>query len=166
MLYLAYGSNLSSIRLQARIGKLHKVGVASLSGYAFRFHKKSQDGSAKADAWQTHETRDLLWGVLWRIDARQKAVLDRYEGLGYGYTERFETLTVGGRPQAVQLYVAMPMAIQAGLKPYDWYQAFVVRGAQEHGFPPDYVAMLEAEPTRPDPDAERARRNWRLLEET
>ena len=30
------------------------------------------------------------------------------------------------------------------LTPYDWYKAFVLAGAREHGLPQDYVAALDA----------------------
>jgi hypothetical protein len=41
------------------------------------------------------------------------------------------------------------------LLPYDWYKQHVLRGALEHGLPPDYVAAIHAVQTIADPDGAR-----------
>ena len=50
MLYFAYGSNLSSARMAARVPSARVVARAQLPGHALRFHKVGRDGSAKCDA--------------------------------------------------------------------------------------------------------------------
>lgn len=38
------------------------------------------------------------------------------------------------------LYVARDEAIDASLRPYDWYRDFVLKGARQHGLAPGYIA--------------------------
>ena len=47
--------------------------------------------------------------------------------------------------------------------PYDWYKAFALAGAKEHGLPPAYIAALEAAPPKVDLDANRAATSAALL---
>jgi gamma-glutamylcyclotransferase len=51
-------------RLFDRVPSARYEFVASLSGHALRFHKRSSDGSAKADAFFTGEEKDKVWGVV------------------------------------------------------------------------------------------------------
>jgi hypothetical protein len=50
MQYFAYGSNMSLRRLRTRVPSAVKLGNATLFGHQLKFHKRSQDGSAKCDA--------------------------------------------------------------------------------------------------------------------
>jgi gamma-glutamylcyclotransferase len=52
MRYFAYGSNMCSGRLRARV-TCDFVTTAKLAGYQLRFHKLSRDGSSKCDAFRT-----------------------------------------------------------------------------------------------------------------
>lgn len=52
ILYFAYGSNMSSARLRARVPSCRPIGIAFLPGHELRFHKRSKDGSGKCDAFQ------------------------------------------------------------------------------------------------------------------
>ena len=49
MLYFAYGSNMLTERLKARVSSATPIGKANLSDHGLRFHKKSKDGSGKCD---------------------------------------------------------------------------------------------------------------------
>lgn len=156
-LYFGYGSNLFAARLEHRLGYCPRLGAASLSGYALRFHKRGRDGSGKCDAFRTGDPADRLWGGVFRLDVGQLAELDRIEGPGY---ERATVAVIlGGRSVGADLYVARPEARAPGLTPYDWYKEFVLAGARELAFPRDYLDAIEAVPSLPDPDRARAARN-------
>ena len=49
LLYFAYGSNMSSVRLRARVNSAQPLGVARLPGHRLRWHMHSLDGSGKCD---------------------------------------------------------------------------------------------------------------------
>lgn len=160
LLYFAYGSNLSSARLAARVPSAHFESTAVLAGFRLAFDKDGADGSAKCNIEPGSE-RDAVHGVVWRIEVSDKSALDAVEGPKY-YTW-WRLLRAGGAVVPVFTYVARPGATREGLRPYDWYLAFVIEGAREHGLPPDYVDRLHAVSPVPDPDADRAERNRRLL---
>ncbi len=155
--YFAYGSNMCSGRLRDRV-PCEFVTVARLSGYQLRFHKLSKkDSSSKGNAFYTGVATDEVWGVVFEIPASKKAVLDAFEGLGYGYEDVgvMVTLLTGEQLQA-RTYVADPKFIREGLAPYSWYKAYVLAGAVEHGLPLEYVSgAIEAVVAREDPDKKR-----------
>ncbi|GAA5188679.1 gamma-glutamylcyclotransferase family protein [Ferrimonas gelatinilytica] len=152
MYYYAYGSNMSSRRLAARVAGARRLGALALAGYQLRFHKVGQDGSGKCDAFYTGDPRHRLWGALYWIDDLAKATLDRIEGVGQGYCHRSLLLPGEGAPTAF-LYVATRHDFS--LQPFDWYQAHVLQGARELGLPLSYQAQIAQTPSVEDPDAER-----------
>ena len=153
-LYFAYGSNLSVARLRARTPSARVLHRAALPGHALRFHKAGRDGSAKCDAFHTGHPAHCVQGVVFEIARAEKPVLDRHEGLGNGYEEKWVTLQAAGAgPLRALLYYATH--IDPHLRPYHWYKAHVLYGAREHGLPPEYVAAVAGVPSVPDPDPAR-----------
>jgi gamma-glutamylcyclotransferase len=155
--YFAYGSNMSVARLQDRLRIGGVLGVGTLYETTLRWHKRSIDGSGKCDAFATGNSADKIIGVVYQIEDSQKPRLDRAEGLGKGYTDRIAQVRLGDRIVAAVLYVADPDFIDSSLKPYDWYKEHVVRGAEEHGLPEEYLTQIRAVSAIPDPKPERAR---------
>ena len=93
MLYFSYGSNMSIKRLQSRVPSARFISTAFLCQHELRFHKESDDGSGKCDAYKTGRMEDSVWGVVFEIAADEKSVLDEKENLGHGYDEKEVTLT-------------------------------------------------------------------------
>ena len=130
LFYFAYGSNMLSRRLLARV-PAQVLGVGQLAAHALRWHKVGVDASGKCDVVACPQASSVVHGVLYRLDAQHKPVLDQIEGLGQGYDER-QALLLG--PQGpVRAWYYSATHTDASLKPFDWYKAFVVGGAQEHG---------------------------------
>ena len=156
MLCFAYGSNLSSRRLQSRVSSARILGVGTLPGHQLRFHKFSRrDLSAKCDAYWTGEPEDFVLGVLFELDRSDKTRLDEIEGLHQGYEEKTTAIhTPDGAIAEVQLYIAQD--INPALVPFDWYKHHVLIGAREHGFPTSYLERIDAVPSKPDRDRERS----------
>ena len=153
MLYFAYGSNMCTGRLRGRVASATVVRIARLTGHSFRFHKRSKDGSAKADAFETGNPSDVVWGVIFDIDERQKAALDVAEGLNNGYDQKTVTvLDESGQEHPAFLYVADTNSIDSTLRPYSWYKRFVVDGARQHSLPREYVNLIATMPDMDDPD--------------
>lgn len=119
-----------------------------------RFHKAGQDGSGKCDALQTGDPDDFVVGALFEIADAEKAALDRAEGRGFGYLDKWVCVTdlQGQHFDALTYYATR---IDAALKPYSWYLYHVVYGAEETGLPLTYRAALEGVEAIEDPDSDR-----------
>ena len=172
MYYFAYGSNLYSRRLAARLDHITPLGTRLLPGYSLRFHKVGwRDQSAKCDAYQTHHHSDVLYGMLYDIGAQQLPILDAIEGVGQGYEKQEVTLyrllesaglqNVSIAPAETALtYIANRIDDQ--LLPYDWYVQHVLQGAIEANFPEHYIDRIRRTPSIPDLDQARASLEWAL----
>lgn len=140
MNYFAYGSNMSASRLKERVPSAFSLGCYRLNEHDLRYHKISIDGSGKCDAYFTSGPDDAIYGVLFEIDANEKSVLDRIEGLGKGYEEKEIILTaLDGSLINATTYVASK--IDESLKPYSWYLNHVFIGAREASLPSEYVDL-------------------------
>ena len=164
MKYFAFGSNLLLTKMTKVVPSAVPGGRARLSGYRLKFHKESCDGSAKCDAYGTGDERDVLHGVVYEIDEKEKPNLDRAEGLGSGYNEVGIEVKGDRGPVTAFMYVADSEYIDNTLQPYTWYKQYVLEGARQHGLPESYI---EENVTRvkaiEDPDTERDREKRYLL---
>lgn len=151
ILYFAYGSNMSTRRLVARVPSATVVSVAELRGHRLAFHKIGKDGSAKCDAASTSDPHDIVYGVVFFIPLSEKAMLDKIECLGRGYEEK-EIGLLSETGVAFQTVTYYATNIDASLKPRDWYVEHVLRGAREHRLPTDYISRIEAIESIPDPE--------------
>ena len=152
--YFAYGSNMSTPRINRRIQSATVLSSACLAGHCLRFRKKSVDGSAKCDIEYTQVGEDRVHGVVYEIPAREKTVLDRFEGLGNGYEDKQVSIIVHGS-EVITATTYFATHIDASLKPYHWYKEHVLRGAYEHALPGDYVATIETVHSVHDPDTDK-----------
>lgn len=162
MKYFAYGSNLCTNRLRERVPSAQVHAAATLKQHSLRFNKRSLDGSGKCNAFFTGHPKDETLGVVFEIDTAEKPMLDHAEGTGY-YEKPVEVLSRDANIIRAFTYIAKDGYVDDSLSPYNWYKNFVVHGARQHGFPGDYIQMLEVVNSRVDPDQERTSRNRRLL---
>lgn len=130
------------------------VTTAILAGHALCFHKKSLDGSAKCDAFETERDKDVVHGVIYEIAESHKAVLDRIEGLGQGYGEKMVQL-VAPAGETLVAYTYHAIVIDRTFKPYHWYKHHVVSGALEYELPVTYVDKLRKIESMEDPNPRR-----------
>ena len=170
-LYFAYGSNMLTRRLhdRKRAPSAYRVATGFITGYQLAFDKEGKDKegrrSGKCDVQETGRTTDRVYGVLFSIAAAEKECLDKAEGAtgrnpGYKAVNITVTANDGSRPTALT-YIAVRK--DASLRPYHWYKAFVVAGAEEHGLPPAYVAWLRTFESEADPDVQRGTENEAVL---
>ena len=155
--YFAYGSNMSSPRLQARLSSVELIATATLADHALRFHKVGSDGSGKCDAFSTDQTTHPLPGVVFRIARTELTLLDRFEGRGHGYERKTVDITLpdGSTRQAETYYATR---IDAALLPFAWYHEHVLRGAREHGLPVEHTRSIEQVTVIQDRDRQRHQR--------
>ena len=153
---------MSTPRLRYRVPGCRFAFVARLPNYRLCFHKRSDDGSAKCNAFKTATPTDAVIGAVYEIPTNEKPALDRAEGLGRGYHEEIvRVLSPKGEKITVCTYIADASFIDDSLQPYSWYKDFVLAGAEEHQLPPEYVESRigAVHAIRdPDPQREQARR--------
>ena len=156
--YLAYGSNLYTPRLTARIGICAVLGTIALAGYQLQFNKRGADGSGKCNLQVRHGA--WAYGVVYRINSIDKPTLDHIEGVGHGYY--VASWRDAGYGECF-FYAAQTAALDDTLLPFDWYQAYVVAGARQHRLPVDYIAAIANVPSRIDVNAQRRAENLARL---
>ncbi len=148
--YFAYGSNMSTRRLQRRVRDAVIIGTAEWAGQQPVFDTRSQDGSGKANLLP-HSSLSS-WGVLFELRDHHWETLDAFEP---GYSRLSCRVT---RPDGVTIAAQTYLADirSAAQQPHDWYLDHILVGAREHELPPDYIerlAMTETVVGTIDPEA-------------
>ena len=162
--YFAYGSNLHPVRLIERIPSAELIGAVELTGYRLEFHKTSEDGSGKCNAFATGSSSDLIHGALYQLASGHKPTLDRIEGAGNGgYIASEISVWHGHHECACFTYLAEPSHLNDDLEPYHWYKQLVVLGAKYLNFPEAYIESIESVKSKEDPNQKRRQENQTLL---
>lgn len=166
MLIFGYGSNMLLQKLKVNVPSARKIANAYLGGYVFSFNKVSKkDGSAKGNITWTGNAEKVVWGVVFEISERDKAALDREEGLGNGYNEiTVSVITDKKETMEVLVYIADKSAIQQNLLPFDWYRDMVVTGAETNGLPESYIEDLKNFAFIKDNDETRRNLKYKIIE--
>lgn len=159
--YLAYGSNLHPRRLQHRVPSARVIGTVGLMGWQLKFHKRGQDASAKCNIIQTGRTSDVVYGAVYEMSASEKTVLDRVEGLNFGY--RLAHMEIAGQDPAF-FYVAEKEHIDNNLLAFDWYKELVIAGSHYHDFPETYLKQINMTNVVPDHDVTRQQYHMAILD--
>ena len=153
MYYFAYGSNMSSRRLQRRIDAI-RIGTGRLSRYQLRFHKVGKnDGTGKCDILFTDNPGDYVDGVIFEIADRDKVILDQIEGKGIGYDAIL--VDIEREEESIRAYAYIATDIDASLQPLDWYKTHVLYGAIENNLEDGYIEMIRSIPVIMDIDIKR-----------
>jgi hypothetical protein len=156
--YAAYGSNLHPRRLRERIEHAKLVGTSFLKQHTLQFHKRGQDESAKCSFSSCGQGMHV---AIYEVNESGKQVLDRIEGVGKGYD--VASLHVPGIGECFT-YIAARTHIDDFLQPFDWYREMVLLGCHSHAFPGAYCDSIAAVPTIADPDEDRRKKNWGIVE--
>ena len=136
-LYFAYGSNMSTARLHARIARAEPVGAARVEGYRTFCNKRGKDGSGKANLVATPTAE--AWGVLCRLTPADWEILDRFE---WGYQRKTrQVLAREGEAHRAQLYLALQPE-KREIPPFDWYRELCLEGAREHALPESTIDQI------------------------
>lgn len=157
--YFAYGSNMYTSRLKERVPSATPYCIASLKNYVLKWHKASIDGSGKCDIVNT-EGREV-WGVVYRLNLKERPALDKAEFLGVGYKR--EIVLVKNKGETLEAFTYVALQSVPFLQPYCWYHSFVLHGALEHKLPEHYILKLKEQPYVKDPDGKRRSFNEKLL---
>lgn len=159
--YFAYGSNLYPSRLLERVPSACFISLGQLQGYQLQFHKVGLDQSGKANIQATGRPEDRVWGAIFQMDLSELPHLDRAESLGVGY-ER-QCLSIVKAEGCLEAFTYLALLKDDALRPFDWYKAYVVKGALKWSLPAAYIQQIQAVPSIPDPDAKRRQHHRALL---
>jgi cation transport regulator ChaC len=150
VLYFAYGSNMWRKQMRERCPDHECLGVAVLKDHALCFPRSSPIrlcGVAGIEAKPGAE----VWGVVYRLSARDLAVLDKREGYDPArsaqenrYNRQTIRVVMRGKELDCLTYVARP---EPGTHvPSTDYMSAIIAGAEENGLPEVYVAELKKIP--------------------
>jgi hypothetical protein len=136
--YFAYGSNMSSARLAARIPAVEALGAAFVRDWRLAFNKPGRDGTGKANLVPAAGER--AWGVAWKLVEAHWETLDRFEP-GY-QREIFRLERSDGTVLDAHAYLFDPGG--PVLAPSRDYVEHLISGSLEHGLPDHYIETIRA----------------------
>ena len=137
--YFAYGSNMDPKKMASRCPGAVALGCARLPGYQLAFVWDSP-GWGGGVATVIPSSRREVWGVLWDLTDEHVEALDRYEGVAIGAYTR-EHLYVEADEGLVNSLIYLATDIREK-PPSGRYVDALIRGAQAHSLPADYVEQL------------------------
>jgi gamma-glutamylcyclotransferase (GGCT)/AIG2-like uncharacterized protein YtfP len=132
-LHFAYGSNMSRALMQARCPRAEAIGTATLSGWRFVINPEGFGSVAPHPG-------ERVYGVLWRLSARDLAAINAYESVDSGlYVRRHLSVRCGATQATALVYIARRRG--EGL-PRPGYIPLVVEAAREWQLPEAYIHAL------------------------
>jgi hypothetical protein len=153
MIYFAYGSNMDPRQMRERCAGSQPRGVGFLAGYRLAFPRWSPRRRHAVASIEPHAEHGV-WGVIYEMTLQDWTCLHPFEGhIAEGHPENgydligvevaMETVTIAART-----YIATPEPARrdVGLTSTR-YRQHLIDGAEAHGLPADYLAMLRAVPT-------------------
>lgn len=155
LFYFAYGSNMSSLRLQQRVPSAESLGCYQVGGHQLTFNKLGVDGSAKCTIEAHTDPSHKVYGVLFTLDRAHLGHLDEAEGLGEEYHHKHIVVAnLDGHEVEALTYCATQ--IEKDIVPFSWYHEHVLRGAIQHQLPEWYIEQfITSVESQADPDLHR-----------
>lgn len=148
--YMAYATSMSLDDFQKRLGWTDVDAArlraklqprrCTLKDHRLAFNAHSPQGPGLGWATVVPEAGSVVEGVLYRLPQESIEYLDTTEA---GYRRQEVTVVADGKETRAHLYVAE--ATEDGFLPSADYLRVVIRGAEAHGLPPEYVDRVRAE---------------------
>ncbi|HEY7457941.1 MAG TPA: gamma-glutamylcyclotransferase family protein [Xanthobacteraceae bacterium] len=136
--YFAYGSNMDRMHMAKLCPQAEAVGLARLDNHRF-FIAHGGYGSIAP------KRGAVVYGILWRISARDRVALDAYEAIGDGlYQHATVPVHLGDKLMRALVYVAND---SRPARPSVQYREMVLAAARQWQLPEDYARILEREMT-------------------
>lgn len=127
------------VQMRDRAPGARALGAARLKGWRLTFTRDSPGWGGGVGHIEP-APEDAVWGVLWEVTQADVDALDEYEGVAGGAYVRENTMVHHeGRDVEALVYLAVP---RGDKKPSNRYIAALVRGAEAHGLPAEYVERL------------------------
>jgi gamma-glutamylcyclotransferase len=143
--FFAVGTNMDEERMRALAPSARCLTVGHVSGFELRWHKRSDEGG-KLSPLGTGDAHDLVWGVLYELDAQgwqevdaaQRAAGYRAKSVGVAGTDGFT--------HEASMYIARADMVDDSILPTASYRDPIVNAARAQGLPPKYIAELARTP--------------------
>lgn len=133
--YIAFGSNMSSERLKARIGEPGETAAGCLEGYRLMFNKIANSGGVYANIAYIGSGCRCPFAA-YSVSPEQLYQLDLYEGdpshyvrIGLPFSDRTGEIRDMGH-----IYIANPDKLTENGNPSSAYLKHIQTGYEEHGF--------------------------------
>lgn len=126
-LYFAYGSNMDPRQMRVRCPGAVRLDRVTLDGYRFLINRR---GVATLEK----DRRSSVMGVLWDLSPRCETILDRFEGVVWGFYRKVETTVRDDGGIEFPALVYIDPVRERGL-PRDGYLEKVLLGARRAGIP-------------------------------
>jgi cation transport regulator ChaC len=147
VLYFAYGSNMWREQMRQRCPEHEHLGIAMLKDHALCFPRSSPVRNCGV-AGLIESPGAEVWGVVYRLNDRDLAALDKREG--YDPTESPQVNRYNRQPVRVLMNgttldcVTYFARAEPGQHiPSVEYLSTIIAGAEENGLPVSYVATLK-----------------------
>ncbi|MEM6941015.1 MAG: gamma-glutamylcyclotransferase family protein [Pseudomonadota bacterium] len=154
MKYFGYGSNMDFAALTAKGVIPLASRKAKLNGWRLRFnleHFFRHEGGV-GNIEQTGSPSDVVQGVLHECNDGHLAALDKLEGRGVGYDRIEVPVETTEGVERAYTYVGRPLYLNEACLPTKRYLTILVRGANQAGLDPEYIAALNSHPVLPAQD--------------
>ena len=144
LLYFAYGSNLLSAQLTARVAP-HRLGdepplIAFLPDFRFAFNMWAGDGCVYANVMPHRD--GVVHGAVYRCGREALALLDVFE---FGYERREMSVFTEFREELIaHVYLAVRQCAGPEGRPVEEYLNVILAGAREKGLPEGYILAVDA----------------------
>lgn len=134
LLYFAYGSNMDEEWMKKRSSSVKFFNKAILNDYKFLL-----DNSGVATVKPLKGS--YVEGIIWEIDKCDLKLLDKYEGLGYGfYKRKIVDVKIANNFFKVIIYISLE---RTDCKPpYENYIISIIKSAKFWKFSEDYIKEL------------------------
>lgn len=129
---IAYGSNLSTQRLERRVGQFSDIKTGLIEGYELSFNKAGANGNTYAN------TRYLgahvaCPAVAYKLAPEQAQMLDHFEGVPTHYMRVAIPFATASGVELIQSYITHPNKLVPERRPKDEYLGHIQQGYREHG---------------------------------
>lgn len=128
-LYIAYGSNLNVTQMGFRCPTAEIVGPAVLKGWCLKY----RGGSASSVATVERRRKSEVPVLVWRLQPKDEAALDRYEGYPVLYRKETLRIAVDGHRRCAMIYIMNENGRPYGLPSAGYYQT-ILEGYRLAGF--------------------------------
>jgi cation transport regulator ChaC len=145
LLYFAYGCNMDAGFLAGVLGgPLAEGWPARLDGWRLAFNLAEAEGRPAVVANLVEDERCCTFGVVYRLPREALAPLDAFEDVPEHYRRTTLWVELCGRRarQAALVYLGQPVWIVEEGCPDPRYLELIIRGAQQHELPSDYVDWI------------------------
>ncbi|MFQ5598063.1 MAG: gamma-glutamylcyclotransferase family protein [Nitrospiria bacterium] len=140
MIYFAYGSNMDLGQMQSRCPGTKVIGVGRLFHYSIAFTRWSRSWkSGTADILP--EKGPTVYGALYDLSLEDLKKMDRFADYPNSYIRQDISVDCGGEQLPALTYIARRFGV---FLPSQSYLGKMVRGAESHDIPQEYVDFLKS----------------------